>query len=59
VTRVLVGELPVKSKEKIPHNDGGQTLERPLRTVVGSPSLESWGLRGHDLKHLGVALALA
>lgn len=58
-TRVIVGEVPVKSKEKIPHNDGGQTLEQARRTVVGSPSLEIQGLSGQDPKHLGLALALA
>lgn len=56
---VKVGEVAVKSKEKIPDNVGCQTLKHALKTAVRSPSFEIWGLSAQDAKYLGLALALA
>lgn len=55
-THIVAGKVPLKSKEKNPCNDGGQTLEQAFRTVVGSSSLEILGLNGQNPKHLDLSM---
>lgn len=54
-THVIVGEVPVKAKEKNSLQWWWSNLEWAFRTVVGPSSLEILGLSGQNPKHLGLS----